>query len=83
VRRRVALAWSRRARGERDRRWNSRGSLPVSEQRGQSEHYAIESGEIRSAMAGAIANEQLMLQQQRLPYCSKTPPDMPGRGLTL
>jgi hypothetical protein len=33
------------------------------QQRGQSEHQAIEGGKIRSAMAGAIADEQLMLQQ--------------------
>jgi hypothetical protein len=36
------------------------------EQRGQSEHHAIEHGQIRSAMVAAIADKQLMLQQQRL-----------------
>ncbi len=33
---------------------------------GQSEHKAIERAEIRGAMSGAIADQELMLEQQRL-----------------
>ena len=51
-------------------RLDERAQLPeparAHEQRGQSEHHAIEGGEIWSAMAGAIADEQLMLQHQGL-----------------
>jgi len=36
------------------------------EQRAQTEYYAIEGGEIRSAMAGAIADQKLMFEQKRL-----------------
>ena len=49
-----------------DERAKLRNPARAHEQRGQSEHQAIKGGEIRSAMAGAIADDQLMLQQQRL-----------------
>ena len=36
------------------------------EEGGQSEHKAIERGEFRDALSGAIADQELMLEQQRL-----------------
>ena len=45
-----------------DERAQLRNPARDQEQSGQSVRYAIEVGEIRSAMAGAIADEQLMPQ---------------------
>ena len=36
------------------------------EERGQPEHKAIERGEIRRTLSGAIADQELMLEQERL-----------------
>ena len=49
-----------------DERAKLRDPAPTHEQRGQAEYDAIRCREIRSTLSGAIANEQLMLQQQRL-----------------
>jgi hypothetical protein len=49
-----------------DERAKLRDPAPTHEQRGQAEYDAILCREIRSTLSGAIANEQLMLQQQRL-----------------
>ena len=43
-----------------------RNSARANQQRGESEHAAIERGEIRCPLSGSITDEQLMLQQQRL-----------------
>ena len=48
-----------------DERAQLRNPARAHEQRGQSEHDAIEGSEIRSALSGAIADQQLMLEQQR------------------
>ena len=39
----------------------------ASQRGGQPEHEAIERGEIRGALSGAIADQELMLEQQKLP----------------
>ena len=48
-----------------DERAELRNPARAHEQRGQSEHEAIEGGQIRRALSGAIADQQLMLEQQR------------------
>ena len=53
-------------RGRQDERANFRDPARAHEQRGQTEHDAIERREIRCAMSGAIADQDLMLDQKRL-----------------
>jgi hypothetical protein len=57
-----------------DERANFRNPTRAYEQRGQSKHHAIKGGEILSAMAGAIADEQLMLQNNDSVATACTPP---------
>lgn len=50
--------------------WEARQVLPdavrAQEQRGESPHEAIAGGQMRRAMSGAMADEQLLLEQQGL-----------------
>jgi hypothetical protein len=54
---------------EQRRRLNERAKLRnparAHEQRGQPEHHAIERGQIRRTLSGAITDQDLMLEQQR------------------
>src|SRR5437870_2391452 len=49
-----------------DERAKLRNPARAHEQRSQPEHYAIERGEIRRTLSGAITDEQLVLQHQGL-----------------
>ena len=53
-------------RGRLENRAQLRDATRADEDGGQSEHRAIERGEIRGALSGAIADQELMPEQQRL-----------------
>ena len=48
-----------------DERAKFRNPARAHEQRGQSEHEAIDLGEIRRTLSGAITDHELMLEQKR------------------
>ncbi|MCK7501136.1 MAG: hypothetical protein MZW92_71695 [Comamonadaceae bacterium] len=53
-------------RGRLDERAQLRNPARIHEQRGQTEHDAIERGQIRCALSGSIADQKLMFEQKRL-----------------